>query len=135
MSELLEVLEIKMHSIISRSFKEMSEMAYPLPVVKRAACAACGIDTVKLETKTRHRETVYARMLIASYLRLNTATTLSAIGRTLGGKDHATILHYIRNLKNLYEVRDKKISELVHNFRVNLLNSSSELRSTKIICK
>ena len=57
---------------------------------------------LKLETNTRKREYVEARSIYYKLLRDKTRLPLSHIGETLN-KDHATVLHSLRNLNNWLE--------------------------------
>ena len=65
---------------------------------------------------TRKRDMVYKRMYAAVFLRLNTTFNLKTIGSYVGGKDHATILHYLRiyeDFKNddLFKLYTKEIAD------------------------
>jgi len=57
---------------------------------------------LKLETNTRKREYVEARSIYYKLLREKTRLPLSHIGKTLN-KDHATVLHSLKNLKDWLE--------------------------------
>ncbi len=62
---------------------------------------------LKLDTNTRKREYIEARSIYYKLLRDKTRLPLSHIGETLN-KDHATVLHSLRNLKDWLEY-DKQI--------------------------
>ena len=50
---------------------------------------------------TRKRDVVYKRMYAAVFLRKNTTFNLVTIGSYIGGKNHATILHYLKVCEDL----------------------------------
>ena len=65
---------------------------------------------------TRKRDVVYKRMYAAVFLRKNTTFNLVTIGSYVGGKNHATILHYLRiyeDFKNddLFKLYTKEIAD------------------------
>ena len=49
---------------------------------------------------TRKRDMVYKRVYAAVFLRNNTPFSLMTIGSYIGGKDHATVLHYLKLYKD-----------------------------------
>ena len=51
----------------------------------------------KLDVKNRKRIVNYKRIIVANLLRERYDLTLSHIGSELGGRNHATILHMIKN--------------------------------------
>src|SRR5258706_549514 len=69
-----------------------------------------GIDLLK--SKTRKREVVQARQLAMYFAKTFTKSSLSIIGSQCGGKDHATVLHACRTVKNLIDT-DKKFKQCV----------------------
>jgi len=52
---------------------------------------------------TRKRDIVYKRMYAAVFLRKNTLFSLEKIGSYLGGKEHCSVLHYIKTYQNFKE--------------------------------
>ncbi|WP_340112634.1 helix-turn-helix domain-containing protein [Maribellus mangrovi] len=70
-----------------------------------------GCDPDELQQKTRNRDIVEARQVAMYLSKRNTKESLAKIGRTIGNKDHATVLHACRTVNNLLETnpgfRDK----------------------------
>lgn len=83
-------------------------------------CKYFAIDKETLTSKTRLKDVVKPRQ-IAHYLCTQyTEITLAQIGVRVGGKDHATVLHSCRAVKNLIDTKDcdyyhqiKTIEEIV----------------------
>ncbi len=77
---------------------------------------------LQLTRKTRKRVYIEARAMYYMLLRKKSRMTMDAISDTLG-KNHATVLHGIKslknwmkydtNLKNIYDTLDKKADELI----------------------
>lgn len=67
-------------------------------------CKHFGLETNTIHTKSRKREVVQARQ-IAMYLAKNyTDFSTAKIGTLIGNKDHATVLHACKTIKELKEV-------------------------------
>ena len=67
-------------------------------------CKHFSLDTATIHTRSRKREVVQARQ-IAMYLAKNyTDFSTAKIGTLIGNKDHATVLHACKTIKELREV-------------------------------
>ena len=88
-------------------------------------CAEVGNITVEqMVMQTRVMEVVKYRQLAMAFLNAYTDLSLAAIGGMLGGKDHATVLHAVRNVKNFVEI-DRKYREtyqVIDDYARNLLS-------------
>jgi chromosomal replication initiator protein len=65
---------------------------------------AAGISIDVILCNTRRQESVIPRQVAQSMLRQTTTLSLTEIGRLTGGRDHATILHAGRVMRNEEEV-------------------------------
>lgn len=71
--------------------------------IQKVVCSFFNLTSEALMSKTRKREIVQARQ-IAMYLSKNhTKASLASIGSQIGGKDHATVLHACKTVKDLIE--------------------------------
>lgn len=72
---------------------------------------------VDLSEKVRNRELVHIRFLYynLAYHHAEDGMSLTAVGNTIGGFDHATVLYGLRQYKNLYEF-DKPFRRTVNPF-------------------
>ena len=70
-----------------------------------------------LSEKTRKRNVVHIRFLYynLAYNHASDGMSLTAVGQTIGGFDHATVLYGLRQYKNLYEF-DKPFRRTVNPF-------------------
>lgn len=72
--------------------------------ILKVVCSHFGLETSAIHTKSRKREVVQARQ-IAMYLAKNhTDFSTSKIGKFIGNKDHATVLHACKTVKGQLEV-------------------------------
>lgn len=96
------------------------ELPYQYRIMKRYGIETTEIIRVNelisnhnLLFNSRKKELVFKRQIIMWYLRINTSLSLSEIGKMLGGKDHATVLHGYKVVKNYLEYKDKYFKEVV----------------------
>jgi len=76
------------------------------------------IDPIKLHTQERNRHYVYPRQLAMYVLRKHTKLSLHGIG-PLFKRDHATVIHAVRNIENLMDVDAavrKDVAEVIEIF-------------------
>jgi len=85
--------------------------------ILRIVCNELEMEFDELKNrKTRLREFVYARQLYGYFCKIYTKESLSSIGKFIN-KDHATIIHSVKQINNFKDV-DKKIKN-----EVNKINS------------
>lgn len=60
-----------------------------------------GVDMKSINSKTRKREIVLARQAAMYLCKQHTTQSVSRIGTVVGGRDHATVLHAIKNVEDL----------------------------------
>lgn len=67
-------------------------------------CAHYGLAESTIHTKTRKREIVQARQIAMYLAKKHTDHSSSKIGQLIGNRDHATVLHACKIMKDLVEV-------------------------------
>lgn len=82
------------------NFKESTS----IDTIASRVCMVSGIPVEDLQLKTRKRDVIDARQLTMYFARKYNRGSLAFIGRSLGGKDHTTVIHAIKTVKNLYEI-------------------------------
>lgn len=84
-----------------------------------------------IKTKTRKREIVWRRYAAFNFLRNNSRLSLGEIGKLCGGKDHATVLHGLReyNRQLRYEDFRYHVSE-IENHLYNAIEPDTEFMCT-----
>jgi|GEM_PF-2885055 len=71
--------------------------------IKTCVCNKLKVDIDLIENKTRKREVVQARQIIQVIVKYQLNWSLAKVGLNIGLKDHATIMHSIKTMRNLYE--------------------------------
>jgi chromosomal replication initiator protein len=67
-------------------------------------CKHFGLENSAIHTKSRKREVVQARQIAMYLAKEKTDFSTSKIGKLIGGKDHATVLHACKTVKSQCEV-------------------------------
>lgn len=75
-----------------------------------------GVSKEVITSKTRKREIVYPRQIVAYLLHVTTTLTYFEISLFLGGKEHTTALHSVATIKDLMDT-DERIKEEVDYLR------------------
>jgi chromosomal replication initiator protein len=103
----LELAEETTEKLISSSQREIS-----IGDIQKAVCGYFNLTSEGMLSKSQKREIVQARQ-IAMYLSRNlTKDSLASIGAQIGGKDHATVLHAFKTVRDLMDT-DKHFKQYV----------------------
>ena len=111
-------------------------------------CLKTGITIEQLKSKTRIRDIVEKRMIIAYFLRNKVGLTFMQVGNSLK-KNHATIIHYIKlterfkdiypHIKRLYDTANQsyKLYEthltLSYSMNIDAKEKETELKLVEIL--
>jgi chromosomal replication initiator protein len=98
----LKELGIKKLIVLLSSAISKSQERNSLDELNRVA-GYIGIPADMILEKNRKRDIVEARQVAMYLAKRNTRESLSAIGRHIGGKDHATVIHACKTVDNLLE--------------------------------
>ncbi len=94
-------------NFIRNSNKEIS-----IDYIQKVVSQYFGLSIDEMNSKTRKRNIVQARQLAMFFAKEHTKASLTTIGLHCGNKDHATVLHACRTVKNLIET-DKDFKNYV----------------------
>ena len=82
-------------------------------------CSHYKVDASTIHTKTRKREVVQVRQVAMYLAKKHTDTSSSKIGQLIGNKDHATVLHACKIVKDQVEV-DKAFKAEIEEIEASL---------------
>ena len=80
--------------------------------ISRTVCNHLGVSIELMHSTTRKREIVQARQISMFFSKKYTKSALAAIGKQVGDKDHATVLHACKTVVNLQET-DKRFKSML----------------------
>jgi hypothetical protein len=97
------------------------------------------VDFDLMDMETRKREIVLARQVAHYFAKRYTKYSLAVIGRNIGGKDHATVLHSNRAVLNLIDTdrhfanQIKQLDEKVRIFRDDIATDNAVLSLLNLV--
>ncbi len=89
--------------VVEKFATKVSKVEINIETIKRAVCDYFTIDTESLKSQSRKREIVQARQISMYFAKKLTNNSLVTIGKVIGDKDHATVLHACKTVTNLIE--------------------------------
>ncbi|MFV0344909.1 MAG: chromosomal replication initiator protein DnaA [Bacteroidales bacterium] len=101
----LNLAESIVNKLISKKKRE-----YSVDVITKVVCEYFDISIDALRSTTRKREIVQARQMAMYFSKELTSETLENIGGIIGNKNHATVIHACKTIKNLKDI-DKEIQK------------------------
>ena len=90
--------------IVGKATRQTEQKTLTINQIIDKVCDHYGMQTSLLFSKTRKREIVQARQLAMYLAKEHTDNSLSKIGKMIGNKDHATVLHACRTVKGQIEI-------------------------------
>ncbi len=105
-------ITLELASQIIEKFVRSTPKEITVEYIQKVISNYFNIPVDKINSKTRKREIVQARQLAMYFSKAYTKFSLAAIGSKLGNKDHATVLHACKTVKNLSDT-DKNFKKYV----------------------
>ncbi|MFW5793217.1 MAG: chromosomal replication initiator protein DnaA [Bacteroidota bacterium] len=105
-------ITLELASEIIDKFVRSTPKEITIEYIQKVVSNYFNIPMDKINSKTRKREIVQARQLAMFFSKSFTKSSLAAIGSKLGNKDHATVLHACKTVKNLSDT-DKNFKKYV----------------------
>jgi len=94
----IELAKTMIDQYVRNSQREIS-----IDYIQKMVCDYFNISVDQMHSASRKREIVQARQLAMYFAKTLTKNSLASIGVEIGGKDHATVLHAVRTVKNLID--------------------------------
>ncbi len=86
---------------ILKVYVQFTQKEITVDAIKHAVCEWLNIDLATFDSPKRTREVAQARQIAMYLCKKHTKASLTAIGSSIGGKNHATVLHAIKAITNL----------------------------------
>lgn len=88
---------------VMRMIVKIEQKVITCEVILKAVISTFGVDMKSINSKSRKREIVLARQAAMALCKKHTTQSVSRIGQVIGDRDHATVLHAIKNVEDLLE--------------------------------
>ena len=105
-------IDLELTQRIVRKVINSESKAITVDDIIKTVCKHFGLENAAIHTKSRKREVVQARQIAMYLAKNNTELSTSKIGAMIGNKDHATVLHACKTIKELREVDKSFRSEI-----------------------
>lgn len=112
-------MDLARKTVKKLTYTEEKEIS--IPDIIETVCDHFGLETSSIQTKSRKREVVQARQIAMYLAKEYTDYSVARIGKLIGDRDHATVLHAFKTVKELEEV-DKNFHEEIEEIRIALKN-------------
>ncbi len=101
-------------SRVMRMIVKIEQKVITCEAILQQVVGSFGVDMKSINSKSRKREIVWARQAAMSLCKKFTTQSVSRIGQVVGNRDHATVLHALKNVEDLLttdvEFREKYAS-------------------------
>ena len=112
-------INIALAKDIIKKFIKKSKREHSIENIQKVVAEYFQMNVTTLQSKTRKRHIVQARQLAMFFSKKLTKTSLVNIGKTIGKRDHATVLHACKTIKNLSAI-DKQLEKYVNDLSKKL---------------
>jgi chromosomal replication initiator protein len=112
-------MNLARQTISKLSYVEEKEVT--IDDILEIVCKHYGLELASIQTKSRKQEVVQARQIAMFLAKDNTDFSTARIGKLIGDRDHATVLHAFKTVKEREEV-DKNFHEEMEEIRIALKN-------------
>lgn len=114
----IDLVKYTLSKLINKEKKEIT-----MTIIQSIICSYFKIPIYDIQSPSRKRDIVQTRQLIMYFAKKYTKFSLSFIGKKIGNRDHATVLHSCKTIKNLKET-DKKFKLHIERIKEQIENYS-----------
>lgn len=118
-------IDMKLVKGVIKQFVSQVDKEVSVENIKALVAAHFNIPIEKLQSKTRLREIVEARQLSMFLAKNYTKDSLKSIGASFGGRDHSTVLHSLKIVRDMMDTDQTfkdKVNYLVKKVQTTLVN-------------
>jgi len=112
----IEVVE----SLLREILHEEGRFTVSIEAIQKKVAEHFDIRLADMTSKRRPENIAFPRQIAMYFSRQLTDSSLNAIGEAFGGRDHGTVLHACRLVKNRMEV-DANVRQVVHYLEKQLM--------------
>jgi len=110
----LDLAEKIVANYVKKTKREVS-----IDEIQRVVSDYFDMDVQTLQSKTRKRDIVQARQIAMFFAKKLTKNSLASIGKNIGQRDHATVLHACKTVQNLGST-DKQFKRFIEDLELKL---------------
>ena len=107
-------------SLLRETLHEDGRFTVSIEAIQKKVAEHFDIRLADMTSKRRPENIAFPRQIAMYFSRQLTDSSLNAIGEAFGGRDHGTVLHACRLVKNRMEV-DANVRQVVHYLEKQLM--------------
>jgi chromosomal replication initiator protein len=107
-----EDVDLALAKKIVENYVHNSKKEVSIEEIQKVVSSYFQMDVETLQSKTRKRHIVQARQIAMFFAKKMTKASLASIGKQIGERDHATVLHACKTVNNLTST-DKQFKKFV----------------------
>jgi len=115
-----EEVDLKLAQRIVENYVHNSSKEISIDQIQKVVSGYFQMDIETLQSKTRKRHIVQARQIAMFFAKKLTKASLASIGKQIGNRDHATVLHACKTVNNLSST-DKQFKKFIEDLDKRLL--------------
>lgn len=100
-------IDMNLIAKIMPRFVEVNDQPITVEDIKQKVCSYFNISIEALDSRSRKQPISYIRQMAIYLANKHTATSNVQIGNKIGGRNHATVIHAISQIKNQLDVDEK----------------------------
>ncbi len=110
--------------LVSRFLKHFTHQSRKRSVdsIVKLVGKSLRIKVADIKSNSRKQSTVLARSVVVYFLRRHLKMSFASIGSVLGGRDHSTIMHSLRQVE-IMVAKDEKKASLIRNLEKSIVES------------
>ncbi len=106
-------------NILNKLTKNVSEVSLSIQSIQEMVAEYFEITVDDLLSRTRKREIAQARQVAIYFVKKCTNMSLKSIGDSFGGRDHTTMMHSYKTVKDLIQT-DKRFRDFIEDIKIKL---------------
>lgn len=114
-------IEIDMAKAVLKDLISEEEKPITTDVIQRIVCEHLGVRLQDMKSRKRTKELANARQIAMYLTKEHTSLSLSEIGRSFGGKDHATVIYACKQVEERRQ-RDENFNRMIDSINRKILN-------------
>ena len=107
-------------NLLRETLHEEGRFTVSIEAIQKKVAEHFDIRLADMTSKRRPENIAFPRQIAMYFARQLTDSSLNAIGEAFGGRDHGTVLHACRLVKNRMEV-DANVRQVVHYLEKQLM--------------
>jgi chromosomal replication initiator protein len=114
-------IEIDMAKTVLKDLISEEEKPITIDLIQKTVCEHLGVRVQDIKTKKRTKELANARQIAMYLTKQHTSLSLNEIGRSFGGKDHATVIYACKQVEERRQ-KDGNFNRMIDSINRKILN-------------